>query len=123
MSNLHYSLEVVADRDVAGIFIPSLAVGACFGRIVGLAMEYVEYSHPHWGIWGICADEDCVVPGLYAMVSQHQLLATRIELSASRLAPLPPWPESHEPPSPSSSLSSNSPTRSTMSFPLCWVYW
>lgn len=32
--------------DGAGIFIPSLVVGACFGRIVGLAMEWIQYQYP-----------------------------------------------------------------------------
>ena len=54
---------------VAGIFIPSLAVGACFGRIVGLAMEWVEYRYPELMIFDVCRDSDCVLPGLYAMVS------------------------------------------------------
>ncbi|ORX38562.1 chloride channel [Kockovaella imperatae] len=59
----------------AGIFIPSLAVGACFGRIVGLAMEYVEFSYPSWGIFEICKDEACIVPGLYAMIGAAATLA------------------------------------------------
>jgi chloride channel 3/4/5 len=56
--------------EVAGIFIPSLVVGACFGRIVGLAMEWVEYEYPFLPIFNVCKDTDCVVPGLYAMVSR-----------------------------------------------------
>ena len=32
-------------------------------------MEYVEYSHPDLSIFGVCKDENCIVPGLYAMVS------------------------------------------------------
>ncbi|WWD19024.1 hypothetical protein CI109_103482 [Kwoniella shandongensis] len=59
----------------AGIFIPSLAVGACFGRIVGHAMEYLEYSYPSLPIFDVCKDTDCVVPGLYAMVGAAATLA------------------------------------------------
>ncbi|KAK8854828.1 hypothetical protein IAR55_003567 [Kwoniella newhampshirensis] len=59
----------------AGIFIPSLAVGACFGRIVGHAMEYIEYEYPSLPIFDVCKDTDCVVPGLYAMVGAAATLA------------------------------------------------
>jgi chloride channel 3/4/5 len=54
---------------LAGIFIPSLVVGACFGRIAGLAMEWIEHSHPNLPIFDVCRGTECVVPGLYAMVS------------------------------------------------------
>lgn len=53
---------------IAGIFIPSLAVGACFGRIVGLCMEYIQYNNPQLAIFDVCKDTDCVLPGLYSMV-------------------------------------------------------
>lgn len=32
-------------------------------------MEYIEYSHPTLGIFDVCRETDCIVPGLYAMVS------------------------------------------------------
>ena len=54
----------------AGIFIPSLIVGACFGRMIGIIMQYFERTMPHLSIFGGCEDGECVVPGLYAMVSQ-----------------------------------------------------
>jgi chloride channel 3/4/5 len=50
-----------------------LAVGACFGRIVGLAMEWIEFTHPNMTIFNVCRDTDCIVPGLYAMVSRLSL--------------------------------------------------
>ncbi|WVF72754.1 hypothetical protein IAT40_007572 [Kwoniella sp. CBS 6097] len=59
----------------AGIFIPSLVVGACFGRIVGLIMEYIEFMHPSLPIFDVCRDTDCIVPGLYAMVGAAATLA------------------------------------------------
>lgn len=58
-------------NDAAGIFIPSLVVGACAGRISGLGMEWLEYTRPHWPIFGVCRDTQCVVPGMYAMVSDR----------------------------------------------------
>lgn len=61
--------EAQADIIAAGIFIPSLVVGACFGRIMGLSMEYLEHTHPGLPIFDVCRGTECVVPGLYAMVS------------------------------------------------------
>ncbi|WWC90776.1 uncharacterized protein L201_005713 [Kwoniella dendrophila CBS 6074] len=59
----------------AGIFIPSLVVGACFGRIIGLAMEHIEYTYPSLAIFDVCRDTNCIVPGLYAMVGAAATLA------------------------------------------------
>ncbi|KIR73629.1 voltage-gated chloride channel [Cryptococcus deuterogattii CA1014] len=59
----------------AGIFIPSLAVGACFGRIVGHIMEYIEFIHPDLSIFSVCKNTHCVVPGIYAMVGAAATLA------------------------------------------------
>ncbi|WVQ81895.1 hypothetical protein IAT38_004022 [Cryptococcus sp. DSM 104549] len=59
----------------AGIFIPSLAVGACFGRIVGHTVELIEFNNPDLMIFNVCRDTDCVVPGLYAMVGAAATLA------------------------------------------------
>jgi len=81
----------------AGIFIPTLGVGACAGRIVGLAVQWVillyfslfamlnhgnryfERHHPEYKMFDICkrnGDVDCVIPGLYAMASTVIVLHT-----------------------------------------------
>ncbi len=65
--------------DGAGIFIPSLVVGACFGRIVGLAMEWIQYQYPSLPIFDVCRDSECIVPGLYAMVSRRCPTSTETE--------------------------------------------
>lgn len=54
----------------SGLFIPSMAVGAIAGRIVGIAVEQMAYHHHDWIIFkNWCRPgADCVTPGLYAMV-------------------------------------------------------
>ncbi|KAK0212563.1 chloride channel [Desarmillaria ectypa] len=53
----------------AGIFIPSLGVGACAGRILGIFMQWLQITYPDAPIFKPCkGDLDCIVPGLYAMV-------------------------------------------------------
>ncbi len=56
----------------AGIFIPTLGVGACFGRILGIAVQYMQLKSPELPIFGACkGNADCIIPGLYAMVCKR----------------------------------------------------
>ncbi|KAJ8591190.1 hypothetical protein M405DRAFT_735538 [Rhizopogon salebrosus TDB-379] len=60
----------------AGIFIPTLGVGACAGRIVGIAVQWLQYRYPQSTVFAVCkGDMDCVVPGLYAMVGAAAALS------------------------------------------------
>ncbi|TLD20918.1 voltage-gated protein/chloride channel-like protein [Venturia nashicola] len=57
----------------AGIYVPSMVVGGLLGRIVGHIVQYLALNYSHTGLFGDCkadsAPEDCVVPGVYAMVA------------------------------------------------------
>lgn len=58
----------------AGIFIPTLGVGACFGRIVGFCVQYLYWTKPDMWLFKSCnKDPSCIVPGIYAMVSLNKL--------------------------------------------------
>jgi chloride channel 3/4/5 len=60
----------------AGIFIPSLGVGACAGRIMGILVQYNRYHHPDSRFFAACGgDLNCVIPGLYAMVGAAATLS------------------------------------------------
>lgn len=53
----------------AGIFIPTLGVGACAGRLLGVAVKSFQWRHPEHPVFAVCkGDMECVIPGLYAMV-------------------------------------------------------
>lgn len=68
-----------------GLFIPSLALGAIMGRIVGVGVEQLAYNYPHiWLFSGECSTGDnCITPGLYAMVGAAAVLGgvTRMTVS------------------------------------------
>jgi len=60
----------------AGIFIPSLGVGACAGRILGIGMQWLQLTHPDSRLFRSCqGDLDCIIPGLYAMVGAAAALS------------------------------------------------
>lgn len=68
-----------------GLFIPSLCLGAIMGRIVGIGMEQLAYNYPkNWIFSGECTTgDDCIQPGLYAMVGAAAVLGgvTRMTVS------------------------------------------
>lgn len=68
-----------------GLFIPSLCLGAIVGRIVGIGVQQLAYNYPHIWIFGSeCASGDeCITPGLYAMVGAAAVLGgvTRMTVS------------------------------------------
>lgn len=60
----------------AGIFIPTLGVGACAGRIVGLLVQYARWRWPTAPVFASCRENTpCVIPGLYAMVGAAAALS------------------------------------------------
>ncbi|KAF7321607.1 Chloride channel protein [Mycena kentingensis (nom. inval.)] len=68
----------------AGIFIPSLAVGACAGRVMGILMQSLQARHPDLRLFQTCGgDMNCIIPGLYAMVGAAASLSgvTRTTIS------------------------------------------
>ncbi|KAI5644829.1 voltage gated chloride channel domain-containing protein [Phthorimaea operculella] len=68
-----------------GLFIPSLALGAIIGRIVGIGVEQLAYHYSKtWLFSNECSTgEDCITPGLYAMVGAAAVLGgvTRMTVS------------------------------------------
>jgi TRAP-type mannitol/chloroaromatic compound transport system permease large subunit len=60
----------------AGIFIPTLGVGACFGRIVGIALQTLQQQNPDLAVFSFCKPgEKCIIPGIYAMVGAAATLS------------------------------------------------
>uniref|UniRef100_A0A8C1NCE0 Chloride channel protein n=1 Tax=Cyprinus carpio TaxID=7962 RepID=A0A8C1NCE0_CYPCA len=69
----------------SGLFIPSMAIGAIAGRIVGIAVEQLAYYHHDWFLFREWCEvgADCITPGLYAMVGAAACLGgvTRMTVS------------------------------------------
>ena len=68
----------------AGIILPSVAIGALFGRAVGILMEIWVDHHPSFLPFQSCApDVPCVTPGTYAIIGAAAAVAgvTRMTVS------------------------------------------
>lgn len=65
----------------SGLFIPVMTIGACFGRIVGESVLYITQHYNH-SLFNVC-DDQCVIPGVYAMVGAAAALCgvTRMTVS------------------------------------------
>ncbi|GFQ92435.1 hypothetical protein TNCT_321231 [Trichonephila clavata] len=68
-----------------GLFIPSLSMGAIMGRIVGVGMQQLALKYRYmWPFQAACtSNENCMAPGLYAMIGAAACLAgvTRMTVS------------------------------------------
>lgn len=60
----------------AGIFVPSMAAGATFGRAIGIIVQKWYQSHPDSSFFATCApDLPCVIPGTYAFIGAGAALS------------------------------------------------
>jgi len=71
-------------RVPAGIFIPSMAVGATFGRMLGILVKALYRAFPHWTIFSACdPDKPCITPGTYALLGAAAALGGIMRITVS----------------------------------------
>ncbi|KAJ7121295.1 Cl-channel protein [Mycena crocata] len=60
----------------AGIFVPSMAIGATFGRMIGIMVKAMYQAYPTSGIFAFCVpDAPCITPGTYAFLGAAAALS------------------------------------------------
>lgn len=60
----------------AGIILPSMAIGATYGRALGLIIQAWQRAFPNAWMFESCkVGEECVSPGLYAIAGAASALA------------------------------------------------
>ena len=68
----------------AGIFVPSMAVGASFGRMVGILVQSLHRSFPDSQFFASCEpDVPCITPGTYAFLGAGAALSGIMHLTIS----------------------------------------
>lgn len=60
----------------AGIFVPSMAAGATFGRALGIVVEKIHAAYPDALLFATCPkDGKCIIPGTYAFLGAGAALS------------------------------------------------
>ncbi|KAN0129315.1 chloride channel [Lactarius tabidus] len=62
----------------AGIFLPTIAIGASFGRVVGLLTQGLYRAYPKAWFFSACPPDPtvrCIYPGFYAVIGASSMLA------------------------------------------------
>ncbi|KJY02505.1 voltage gated chloride channel like protein [Zymoseptoria brevis] len=68
----------------AGIFVPSMAIGASFGRMVGVLVQALHESFPNSAYFAACdPDVTCITPGTYAFLGAGAALSGIMHLTVS----------------------------------------
>ncbi|GAA6060345.1 hypothetical protein JCM10212_004529 [Sporobolomyces blumeae] len=68
----------------AGVFLPSLTIGACVGRAVGIVVARIQKANPEaWWFANCPADGPCISPPVYAVIGAASALGgvTRMTVS------------------------------------------
>jgi len=67
-----------------GHMVPSMAVGACLGRVLGFCLSLVQESVGDVGFFAECAGHDpCITPGVYAIIGSAAMLSAVSRMTVS----------------------------------------
>ncbi|KAL1917300.1 uncharacterized protein VTP21DRAFT_4956 [Calcarisporiella thermophila] len=70
----------------AGIFVPSMAIGATFGRMVGVIVKAWQQAYPDFFLFASCKlakDVTCITPGTYAFLGAAAALGGVMRITIS----------------------------------------
>ncbi|KAJ5489156.1 chloride channel protein [Penicillium diatomitis] len=68
----------------AGIFVPSMAIGASFGRMIGIMVQALYEAFPNSAFFASCnPDVPCITPGTYAFLGAGAALSGIMHLTVS----------------------------------------
>ncbi len=84
MSKLFLTILTFGARVPAGLFVPSMTIGACAGRLIGEAMDVLVSKNPGWFVFAECSTSSvCVRPSIYAIVGAAATLGGVTQVSVS----------------------------------------
>lgn len=78
---------ILAQKVPAGIYVPSMVVGALLGRIVGHVVQLFVLQYPDTAIFEGCAAHpygiSCITPGVYALIGAGATMCGVTRLSVT----------------------------------------
>lgn len=84
LTKLFLTILTFGARVPAGLFVPSMAIGACVGRVIGESMRLIVLKNSHWFIFAECGSSSvCVRPSIYAIVGAAATLGGVTQVSVS----------------------------------------
>lgn len=68
----------------AGIFVPSMAIGSTFGRMLGICVQALHEAFPNSSYFAACGpDGPCITPGTYAFLGAGAALSGIMHITVS----------------------------------------
>lgn len=84
IAKLFLTVLTFGARVPAGLFIPSMTIGACAGRVIGVLTKMCAEAYPNLLIFKECSSASvCVRPSIYALVGASSTLAGVTQVSVS----------------------------------------
>ena len=81
---LFFVIITYGSKVPAGIFIPSMAIGATFGRTVGIVAQALHHANPKSVLFSACEpDVPCITPGTYAFLGAAAALSGIMHITVS----------------------------------------
>ncbi|RKP27325.1 chloride channel [Syncephalis pseudoplumigaleata] len=84
MAKIFLTILAVGLPVPSGVYMPSMAIGACFGRALGMLVQAWQQNYPTSWFFSSCPpDISCITPGTYALVGAAAVLGgiTRMTVS------------------------------------------
>lgn len=84
VTKIFLTILTFGTRVPAGLFIPSMTIGACIGRMIGAATRELYLRYPDAALFRECATSSvCVRPSIYALIGASSVLAGVTQVSVS----------------------------------------
>jgi chloride channel 3/4/5 len=80
---LFFCIYTVGIKVPGGLYVPNLVIGATFGRAFGIVMKHLYLTHPDLFFFSGCVSQDCVVPGVYAVIGAAAMLGGVTKLTGN----------------------------------------
>lgn len=75
IARMFFTILTYGCKVPAGIFVPSMAAGATFGRALGIIAQNLIESNKDSALFSTCSDNKCIIPGTYAFLGAGAALS------------------------------------------------